>query len=66
MAKSKTAAVSFTADEIMFLMSALRTLPLSGTPDLLADLLPRIDTIRLKIAQAAARLGVQQTAGRGS
>lgn len=51
--------ISFAPQELQFLMQALRDLPLSGTPDSLAQVLPMIQGVRMKIAsagQALARL----------
>lgn len=44
--------ISFSPQELQFLVQALRDLPVSGTPDNLAQALPLIQGIRLKFATA--------------
>ncbi len=44
--------IAFTPQELQFLIQALRDLPISGTPDTLAQVLPVVQTIRMKIATA--------------
>jgi len=54
--------VKLTGVELRFLIQALRDVPLQGKPDLLAQLLPIVQGLRLKIASAAAVLGRAQEA----
>ncbi len=44
--------VSFGKQELQFLVQALRDLPVSGTPDNLAQALPLIQSVRLKFTTA--------------
>lgn len=44
--------VSFLPQELQFLVQALRDLPMQGTPDSLAQALPLIQGLRLKLATA--------------
>lgn len=52
--------VFFHAEEIAFLMNALRTMPLNGTADAMERVLPVVQGVRLKIAQAGVELGMIQ------
>jgi len=52
--------VFFHAEEIAFLMNALRTMPLNGTADALERALPVVRGVRMKIAQAGVELGMIQ------
>jgi len=53
-------AVLFHAEEITFLMNALRTMPLQGTADVMERVLPVVRGVRMKIAQAGVELGMIQ------
>lgn len=53
-------AVLFHAEEIAFLMNALRTMPLNGTADAMERVLPVVRGVRMKIAQAGVELGMIQ------
>lgn len=44
--------ISFDQQELQFLVQALHDLPVSGTPDNLAQALPMIQSIRMKFATA--------------
>ena len=45
------------ADEIVFLHQALQNLPMSGTPDQLAQAIPMVQGLRLKVMQAGLAIG---------
>ena len=49
---SQVIPISFTQEELQFLVEALRDLPISGTPDSLAQMLPLIQAVRLKFSAA--------------
>jgi len=56
--------ISFGPQELQFLVQALRDLPVSGTPDNLAQALPLIQNIRMKFAtalQVAVGIGQPET-----
>jgi hypothetical protein len=44
--------ISFTPQELQFLIQTLRDLPIKGTPDSLAQALPLIQHVRMKFASA--------------
>jgi len=46
--------IAFTPVELRFLIQALRDVPLTGKPDLLVQLLPIVQRLRLKVASATA------------
>jgi len=51
--------ISLTPVELRFLIQALRDVPLTGKPDMLAQLLPIVQGLRLKVASSAAVLARQ-------
>jgi len=57
-----TIPILLTAVELKFLMQALRDVPLTGKPDLLQQILPIVQGLRLKTASAAAVMGRAQQA----